>query len=151
MGAVAVALAVGPVSGPAGAGHTRTPLDGARTSALAAARTYAVELAGYNYRHLDRDFGGGRGPLHAVVSSGASRSRATPCRPRSTKYHATADAKVVSAGIVSASTTRAVALVFLNQKITNSTQSAPTTDRSQVEITLVNSGGRWLIDQVSLL
>lgn len=67
------------------------------------------------------------------------------------RYHATADATVVSAGIVSASTSRAVALVFLDQKITNSTQSAPTNDRSQVEITLVGSGGKWFINQVSLL
>jgi Mce-associated membrane protein len=58
---------------------------------------------------------------------------------------------VVSAGVVSASTSRAVVLVFLDQKIANSTQTKPTTDRSQVEITLATSGGRWLIDKVTLL
>ena len=68
-----------------------------------------------------------------------------------TRFHATAVASVVSAGIVSATTSRVVALVFLTQKIKNTTQSGTTTDRSQVEITLLNSGGKWYIDQVSLL
>ena len=67
------------------------------------------------------------------------------------QYKATADASVVSAGLVSSSTSEAVVLVFLTQKIENSTQAKPTTDRSQVQISLVRSGGRWLINQVTLL
>jgi hypothetical protein len=48
---------------------------------------------------------------------------------------------------------RAVALVFLNQTVTNTTQrkGQPTTTQSRVEVTLVHQHGRWLIDQVSLL
>jgi Mce-associated membrane protein len=125
-------------------------LDSARTSALATARTYSVELAGYNYLHLDQDF--------AVVLSHSTPSfqhsfsqSSDALKSTLVKYHASAQATVVAAGLVSASTSRAVALVFLDQTVTNSTQSRPTTDRSQVEITLVRSGGRWLIDQVTLL
>jgi Mce-associated membrane protein len=124
-------------------------LDGARTSALAAARTYAVELAGYDYRHLDQDFG--------VVLSHSTPSFASKFSKSSDvlksallKYHASAKATVVAAGLVSATTGQAVALVFLDQTVTNSTQKKPTTDQSQVEITLVRTGGSWLINQVKL-
>jgi Mce-associated membrane protein len=149
MAGVAVVLAVVLVLTLMTVGN-RDALNGARSSALAAARTDAVELAGYNYQHLNADF--------AVVMA-----KSTPTFRRSftqssnalkgtlTRFHATAVAHVVSAGIVSATTSRAVALVFLTQKIKNTTQSGTTTDRSQVEITLVRSQGRWLIDQVTLL
>ncbi len=121
-----------------------------RTSALSAAKTYAVELASYNYRDLNRDFS------TVTVNSTPSFRRtfaesSDALKSTLSRYKATAVASVVSAGVVSASTSRAVVLVFLDQKIANSTQTKPTTDRSQVEITLVTSGGRWLIDKVTLL
>jgi Mce-associated membrane protein len=127
----------------------RDAVNGARSDALAAARTYSVELAGYDYRHLDRDFG-------TVLANSTPRFRRSFAQSSSalkatlTRYHATAVAKIVSSGLVSATTSRAVVLVFLNQRITN-TLKTPSTDRSQVEITLVHTGGRWLIDDVSLL
>jgi Mce-associated membrane protein len=148
-GVVAVALAVVLVLTLMAVGN-RDALNGARTSALAAARTDAVELAGYNYRHLNADF--------AVVMA-----TSTPTFRRSftqtsnalkgalTRFHANAVANVVAAGVVSATTSRVVALVFLTQKVKNTTQSGTSTDRSQIEITLLRSGGRWLINQVTLL
>lgn len=149
MSVVAAALAVVLVLTLMTVGN-RDALNGARTSALAAARTDAVELAGYNYRHLNAAF--------AVVmaqSTPTFRRNFTQASDASkgtlTRFHATAVASVVSAGIVSATTSRVVALVFLTQKIKNTTQSGSTTDRSQVEITLLRSQGRWLIDQVTLL
>ncbi len=121
-----------------------------RTSALAAARTYAVQLASYNYGNLQRDF--------AAVAANSTPSfrrsfteSSDALKSTLTQYKATAAASVVSAGLVSSSTSEAVVLVFLTQKIENSSQAKPTTDRSQVQITLVRSGGRWLINQVTLL
>jgi len=122
----------------------------ARTSALSAARAYAVDLAGYNYRDLGRDFG--VVVAHSTPSFRRNFTQSSDAlKATLTQYHATAQAKVVSAGVVSATTARAVVLVFLDQTISNSTQSSATTDQSEVEITLVDSGGRWLIDQVQLL
>jgi Mce-associated membrane protein len=121
-----------------------------RTSALAAARTYAVQLASYNYRDLKVGFA----TVAADSTSSFRRSfteSSDALKTTLTRYKATADASAVSAGLVSSDPSRAVALVFLTQRIANSTQPKPTTDRSQVEITLVRSGGRWLIDQVTLL
>jgi Mce-associated membrane protein len=125
-------------------------LEAARTSALSAAKTYSIELASYDYRHLAEDFG--LVLSHSTPSFRKTFSQSSDAlEPTLAKYHATAAAKVVAEGLVSSSTTQAVVLVFLDQTVTNSTQKAPTTDRSQIEITLVDTGGTWLINQVTLL
>lgn len=129
----------------------RNAVDSARISALAAAKTYAVELATYDYRHLDQDFG-----LVVADSTPSFRQSFTQSsnalKSVLTKYDATATAKVVAAGMVSANTSRAVALLFINQTVTNTTQKGqPTSDESRLEITLLRSHGKWLINQVSLL
>ena len=123
---------------------------GARTSALAAARTYAVQLASYDYRNLDRNFATVAGESTPSFRRSFTES-SDALKATLAKYKATAGATVVSAGLVSSGTSQAVALVFLTQKIANATQAKPTTDRSQVQISLVKSGGRWLINQVTLL
>ncbi len=148
-GAVVVALSVALALSLSALGN-QDALGSSRTSALAAARTDAVQLASYNYGDLGRDFG-----VVVANSTPSFRRRFTESsdalKSTLTEYKATAEASVVSAGLVSASTSRAVVLVLLDQKIANSKQATPTTDRSQIEITLVSSGGRWLIDQVTLL
>jgi Mce-associated membrane protein len=148
-GFVAVAVGIALVLTLSALSH-QNALGGARSSALAAARSDAVELAGYDYRHLNHDFA--VVVAHSAPSFRRSFTQSSDAlKTTLTRYHATASAKVVSAGIVSATTSRAVVLVFLDQRITNSAQSKPTTDRSQVEITLIKVGGRWFIDQVNLL
>ncbi|MGB7051510.1 MAG: hypothetical protein WBG41_08080 [Acidimicrobiales bacterium] len=149
VGAIVVALAVALTLSLLALGNDSS-VASSRTSALAASRTYAVQLASYNYRDLNHDF--------ATVAANSTPSfrrsfteSSDALKSTLTQYHATAKATVVSAGLVSASTSRALVLIFLDQQIANSTQKAATTDRSQVEITLVSSGGRWLIDQVTLL
>jgi Mce-associated membrane protein len=128
----------------------KSAVETARASAVSAAKTYSVELAAYNYRHLDKDFG--IVLAHSTPSFRKSFTESSDAlKSTLTKYHATSKATVVAAGLISASTTRAVALVFLDQTVTNSTQKRATTDRSQVEITLVRVGGKWMIDQVTLL
>ncbi len=148
-GAVVVALSVALALSLSALGN-QDALGSSRASALAAARTDAVQLASYDYRDLGRDFG-----VVVANSTPSFRRRFTESsdalKSTLTKYKATAGASVVSAGLVSASGSRAVVLVLLDQKIANSKQATPTTDRSQIEITLVSSGGRWLIDQVTLL
>ncbi|MGH9016127.1 MAG: hypothetical protein ACRDY1_00120 [Acidimicrobiales bacterium] len=148
-GLVAVVLAVVLVLALMAKGNSDA-VNAARVSGLAAARTDAVALSGYNYEHLNRDF-------DSVLARSTPafrrnfRQASNALKGTLTKFHATSVGHVVSAGVVSASASRVVALVFLTQKIENSTQSSATTDRSQVEFTLLKVHGRWLIDQVTLL
>jgi Mce-associated membrane protein len=122
----------------------------ARTSAVASAMTYAVELSSYDYRHLTVDFG--------IVTAHSTPSfaktfiqQSDALKPVLAKYKATAKATVDAVGLTSGSTNRAVVLVIVSQTVSNSVKKAPTTDRSQVSLTLVRQHGHWLIDNAQLL
>lgn len=144
---VVLAVALAAALSSLGSQHAVTA---ARTSALISARSYTVDIAGYDYRNLGHDF--------AVVeheSTPSFRRRyvesSDALKTLLVRYHGSASANVVSAGVISATASRAVVLVVFNQSVSNTDQSGATTDRSQLEMTLVRSGSRWLIDQVTLL
>jgi Mce-associated membrane protein len=125
--------------------------EAARTSALGAARTYAVDVASYDYRQLDSDFGTVEDNSTASFRAQFVASAAA-LKPVLTQYHAVAKARVLAAGLESASADKAVAAVFIDQTVTNTAQkSGPSTDQSRLQITLVRQHGRWLIDQLQLL
>lgn len=130
--------------------NSEDSLNSARTSALGAAKGYAVDLASYNYQHLDQDFGKVLAESTPTFKQNFSQS-SEALKSTLTRYKASATAKVVAEGLVSATASRAVALVFLDQTVDNTIQKNKPTTESRVEITLLRSGGRWLIDQVSLL
>jgi Mce-associated membrane protein len=128
-----------------------TNLTSDRTSAVATARTDARNVASYDYRHLHQDFT-------------RVEHEATPAFRRSfvqssggltkvlLQYHATASATVLSAGLVSLTSSKAVVILFVNQTVANTAQKGgPTTDNSRIRVTLVRSGSGWLLDKLSLL
>jgi Mce-associated membrane protein len=125
-------------------------VNSARSSALAAAKTYTIEVASYDYRHLTRNFGVVE--AHSTASFKGTWSQSSQALiPVLTKYHATSVAQVVAAGVESASTNRVVVVLFVNQTVTNDTQRQATTDQSRLEMTLVHEHGHWLIDKLTLL
>jgi Mce-associated membrane protein len=126
-------------------------VNGARTSALKAAGAYAVEIGSYNYRHLQQDFAVVK--EHSTPSFRASFSQSSNALLSIlSKYHATATATVAAEGVVSASPSEAVVILFLNQHVTNTAKTGgASTDHSRLEMTLVRSNGHWLIDKVKLL
>jgi Mce-associated membrane protein len=130
--------------------NSESSLSSARTSALAAAKSYAVDLASYNYQHLGQDFGKVLAESTPTFKQNFSQS-SDALKTTLTRYDASASAKVVAAGLISATTSRAVALIFLNQTVHNTIQTNKPTTESRVEVTLLRSGGHWLINQVSLL
>ncbi len=126
-------------------------VDAARTSSLAAAETYAVEIASYNYKTLSAGFAAVTAHSTPSFTKTFQKSSAL-LEPVLTKYKAVAKATVVAAGLTSCTTQQAVAVVLLNQTVTNTAQKkGPTTDESRVSMTLVHEGGHWMIDQVKLL
>jgi Mce-associated membrane protein len=130
--------------------NSENSLNSARTSAVASAKSYAVDLASYNYKNLNQDFGKVLAESTPTFKQNFTQS-SEALKTAIVRYDASAWANVVGAGLVSATTSRAVVLVFLNQTVQNTLQKNKPTTESRVEITLVRSGGRWLIDQVTLL
>jgi Mce-associated membrane protein len=125
-------------------------LEGQRTSAVSAAKTDAVDVASYDYRHLAQDFGAVEHEATASFRRSFIKSSDALTKVL-TQYHATAKATVLSAGLVSLSSTAAVVILFVNQTVANTAQKAPTTDDSRIKVTLDRSGGRWLISNLTLL
>jgi Mce-associated membrane protein len=124
-------------------------LNAERTSAVAAAKVFAHDVATYSYRHLHRDFG-------RVESESTAKFRRTFTESSGSlakvlvQYKAVATAKVLRAGVESVSSSKAVVLLFVNQSVRNSAQGV-STDTNRIEVTLVQSDGRWLLEDLKLL
>ena len=124
-----------------------------RSSAQRAASADAALLGSYDYRNLT-----GPGSAWSKVEK-----QATPSFKKSflstsgdlgkllTQYNATATAKVLTTGISTITTKRAVVLVFLDQTVTNQVQKSSNTSQPlRVEIVLSRQGGKWLVDNLQV-
>jgi Mce-associated membrane protein len=130
-----------------GLGHDVTR-DDRRASALAAARQAVVNFTSFDYRQLDKQF--------AVVADETTgdfaqqfASQRDTIRKRLTESNGVTRATVLDAGLEAATTTEATAVVALDQVIDSKELKQPVTSRQRVEVHLVRSGDRWLVDNVS--
>lgn len=127
----------------------RHALDDARENATAAATSGVAAVLSYDYRHLASDFHRAETLLTAGFRKKYDSTTAKAVEPLAQKYQARSSAQVTAAGTITASVDRVVVLVFVDQTVTNSQLTAPRLDRSRIDVTLVNQGGRWLIDRLS--
>jgi Mce-associated membrane protein len=123
----------------------------ARESALGAATSSVATILSYSYKTLDRDFSRAEAQLTPRFRKQYLSTTAKAVRPLATRYRATSSAQVAAAGVVSATADRAVVLVFVDQTETNSRLSAPRLDRPRIKVSLVRSGGRWLVDGLTTI
>ena len=69
----------------------------------------------------------------------------------SRRAHTVATAEVVDTGVVTASSTYARVLVFVNQSTSGDDLEKPTLDLDRVLVTLRNVDGDWLVDELDAL
>lgn len=124
----------------------RHAVDSARENAVAAATSGVATVLSYDYRHLASDFRRAEGLLTPRFRAQYVKTTAKGVEPLAAQYQAVSTATVAAAGSVENSADRAVVLVFVDQTVTNSQLAAPRLDRSRIDVTLVRTGGRWLID-----
>lgn len=116
-------------------------------SAIAAAKSYAVDFATYSYTDLDAAFA--KTESHAVDPFLSQyRNETAQLRATLVKAKASSTASIVSAGIASLSDTTAIVDLFLNQTIKN--RSGTHVDAQRVEMTLQREHDEWLISKVVL-
>ena len=128
----------------------RTAVHTAGENALDAATNAVATVLSYDYRHLDQDFRTAEAQLTPRFRKQYIATTAKGVQPLADKYKAVSTAQVTSAGLVTAdSPDRVTVLVFVAQTVTNSQLTAPRLDRSRINVTMVRSGGRWLIDALS--
>lgn len=127
-----------------------TGLTAAGRSAVAAASRYAVQFATYDYRHLAADFA--KTEANSVAPFRQQYQQRVAGRLahvlRNAKSRSTA--KVVSAGLVSLTSSTAVVDVFLNQTIVNKHTARPRLDPQRIVMTLRRVGSQWKISRVLL-
>lgn len=127
--------------------------NGLRSSALTSAKDDGVLLSSYDYRNLT-----GPGSAWAKVEKSATPafrknflSTSGTLGKLLTQYNATATGKVISAGVASFSSSRAVVLLFIDQTVNNSVQkSASATQPLRTQVTLLRQNGQWLIDDLQV-
>lgn len=122
-------------------------LNAARKSALAAATSFAVDFGSYDYRNLSAEFREVETRLTPSFRKSFSQSSAGLV-PTIVKYKGSVKATVQGAGLTSASTSRATAVVFLDQTVTTTQSTVPRLDRNRLQVYLVRSHGTWLVTKL---
>lgn len=123
----------------------------ARRTALAAAQTHAQEILSYDYRSLDKDFARARADITGSFAGDYATTTSKVVRPTAEQYKAVVKAEVAAASVVSASPDRAVVLLYVNQTTTSTRLDGPKVDLNRVRMTMVRSGGEWLVSGVDAL
>ncbi|MET9018641.1 hypothetical protein ABZV93_01535 [Actinopolymorpha sp. NPDC004070] len=123
-------------------------VDSARTGASGAARTAAQVVLGYDYRHLDADFGRSLALLTGGFRDKYTQTATSLVRPTAAQTHAVVVAEVRSVSVVSATPDRVVTLLFVNQTTTSNRTAEPRTDLNRVRMTMRRVGDRWLVSEM---
>jgi Mce-associated membrane protein len=123
----------------------------ARDQAIAAAHDHAQTILSYDYRHLDADFAAARATLTGGFARDYKVTTTTLVRPGAEQYHVVVKAEVAAQSVVSATADQVVVLLFVNQTTTSTRLDGPKVDLNRVRLTLVKTGGSWLVSKVVAL
>jgi Mce-associated membrane protein len=123
----------------------------ARTAALAAAESHAVDLLSYDYRHLDRDFARAGRALTGSFADDYATTTETVVRPTALEVKAVVTAEVAASSVVRAAQNKVVVLLFVNQTTTSTRVEGPKVDLNRVRLTLTRVDGEWLVSKVVAL
>jgi Mce-associated membrane protein len=120
-----------------------------RDQALAAAKSEVPLILSYDYRSFDAGVSKSKAALTGRAVDDYTKAMTTSIKPNAVKVKAVVQASTDGAGIESVSPDgkQVTAVVFGEQKVTNSTLSAPRTDLFRVRATLDLVGGRWLVSK----
>jgi Mce-associated membrane protein len=123
--------------------------DARRTSATAAARSYALDFSTYDYRHLDADFAKVQSHLTGSFKADYA-STSGSLKQLITQYRGVSTARVVGAAPSHVGAEHATVLLFLDQTVTNTAAPDPRLDRNRLTLSLLRAGDRWLVSDLQL-
>jgi Mce-associated membrane protein len=121
-----------------------------RSTVVALAGRYAVDLTSYDYQNLDAAFAKVAGESTAdFAKQYRSTSQAHAALLRQDQSVSTGS--LVATGIQDEVVDRSASvLALVNQSIRNTGSTAPQVRPSELRISLVHASGRWLIDDVTV-
>jgi len=127
--------------------HQAAALAQDRKAASTAARTAVVAVLSYDYRTLDADLARGRQGLAPDFRREYERVTATSVRPVAVRQQVVTTASVPAVSVVSATRDSVEVLMFVDQ-LTTSVEKKNVVNVSRVQVTMVPSGGRWLVSEL---
>jgi Mce-associated membrane protein len=132
-------------------GNAALKLSSLRSSALKKATSVATSFGTYDYQTLNADFARTRAYLTPSFAADFSKITTT-LGSLITQDKGQIVGTVKNAGIQSISSTTAVVLVFLDQKVTTAESSTPRLDHNRLELTLtLQPDKKWLVSQLVLV
>jgi Mce-associated membrane protein len=129
---------------PSGAGSV-----GDRDRALSAAKAEVPLILSYDYRSFDAGVAKAKAQLTGRAVTDYTTAMAQTIKPTAVKVKAVVQAQTDGAGVESVSPDgqQVTVVVFGEQKVTNSSLSAPRTDLFRVRATLNLVSGHWLVSK----
>jgi len=127
----------------------RSGSSGERDRALAAAKTEVPLILSYNYASFDADVAKAKAELTGRAVTDYTTAMSQTIKPAAVKVKAVVQAQTDGAGVESVSPDgrQVTVVVFGEQKVTNTSLSAPRTDLFRVRATLDLVGGNWLVSK----
>ncbi|MGH8867973.1 MAG: hypothetical protein ACRDYU_08250, partial [Actinomycetes bacterium] len=122
----------------------------ARGEALAAAQGVVPKVLSYDYRHISRDFAEAREGLTPGFGAKYAKSE-NVVGPTARQYDVAVEASVAESSVVRADTDSAVVLMYVNQETSSDRLEGPRMDLARVRVTMVESDGEWLVDDLDAL
>jgi Mce-associated membrane protein len=119
-------------------------IQAARSESVAAARDITVAILSYRAGTVEQDLRSARDRLTGTFLDSYTDLIDNVVIPGAKEKNITSEARVSAAASVSAAPTRAVALVFVDQRVVQGAD-APSGTASSVRVTLDKVGDRWLV------
>jgi Mce-associated membrane protein len=128
------------------------PASGSRTQrdqALSTAKTAVPLVLSYDYRHFGSDVAAAKARLTGRAVTDYVQAMTKTIKPTATKVHAVVQAETDAAGVeaVSGDGKQVTVVVFGEQKVTNTSLTAPRIDLFRVRVTLDRVQGQWLVSK----
>lgn len=124
-------------------------IDSLRHSASSTAEKYALEFSTYDYRHIDEDFATILSRM--TPSFRAEYEKTVPqLKALVTQLKSTASGTIQGVAVSSVSSKKAVALIFVDQKVSNTNLTTPRVDARRLHMTLQRVKGKWLMSELTL-
>ena len=120
-----------------------------RDQALAAAKSEVPTILSYDYKTFDAGLAKSKAVLTGRAVDDYTKAMTTSIKPNAVKVKAVVQASTDGAGVESVSDDgkQVTVVVFGEQKVTNSTLSAPRVDLFRVRATLDLVKGKWLVSK----
>jgi len=125
-------------------------VDDARSAALSAATTFVVQATNYDYQQIDDEF-------QSVIdrSTGEFRQKflaaSAGAKKKIVDFQARSQGVVEDAAVRDVTTDSATVLVVADQQVLNTSPDGPRAEHDRLRVTLLRSGGRWLVSKLESL